>query len=176
MPPSPVSLLDCTFLKRSIWNRKCCKIWIPPIINNGCISISGMVVGSMIKGSLWVTCLSALGMAVKGWNDFKKFSIKVYMSHFAFTTYAKTLTELRNYVQGLPFDEDAFLVKMQRLDDTITDFAPPLSDAYVHAYGSHFKFVVAKGSCFADCHPRAPTLNTTCLPLLEKRDYKNNHK
>ena len=62
------------------------------------VTAVGMVVGSLMEDSLWVTCLAALGVALKGWNDFKKYPIKMDMCHFAFTTYAKILTELRNYV------------------------------------------------------------------------------
>jgi len=57
------------------------------------------------------------------------------MSQFAYTSYAKTLSELRTYVRGSPRDEFvAFLVKMQMIDDTITDFTPPLADRYLLRY------------------------------------------
>ena len=84
------------------------------------------------------------------------------MCHFAFTTYAKTLTELRNYVRGLPFDEDTFLVKMQTLDDTITDFAPPVPDVYTQKYRARFKHVPVAGD---SVDLRAPPR----LNLLEKK-------
>ncbi|KAL9960269.1 hypothetical protein ACROYT_G033707 [Oculina patagonica] len=75
------------------------------------------------------------GTVVKGWNDFKKYSFKVDVCRFAYTTYDKTLIELRTYARGLPMDElEGFLIKMQTLDDTITDFTPPVADKYVQAY------------------------------------------
>ena len=116
-----------------------------------------MVVGTLVEDSLWVTCLSALGVALKG-------------CHFAFTIYAKTLTELRNYVRGLPFDEDTFLVKMQTLDDTITDFAPPVPDVYTQKYRPRFKHVPVAGDSVDQGHLRAPpSLNATRVSLLEKK-------
>ena len=48
------------------------------------------------------------------------------MCRFAYTTYKKMLIELRTYVRGLPMEEfDGFLIKMQTMDDTITDLTPP---------------------------------------------------
>ena len=107
MVPSPVSLLDCMFLKaaakdlepdllqdleslyafyhRQWWcygQRYFQFKWFHTLLNALALSITvaGMVVGSMMKDSLWVTSLSALGVVVKGWNDFKMFAIKVDMS------------------------------------------------------------------------------------------------
>ena len=83
-----------------------------------------MILGSVTQDSFWVTSLSALAVVLKGWSDFKKFLVKVDMCHFALTTYTKTLTELRNYVRGLSFDEDGFLINMQTLDDIIRFCSP----------------------------------------------------
>ncbi|KAL9967935.1 hypothetical protein ACROYT_G026248 [Oculina patagonica] len=96
---------------------------------------AGIVVGSVMENGISVACLTAGGTVVKGWNDFKKFSLKVDMCRFAYSTYDKTLIELRTYARGLPMDElEGFLIKMQTLDDTIIDFAPPLADKYIQEY------------------------------------------
>ena len=63
----------------------------------------GMIVGPVFKNSVAATCITAVGMMVKGWNDFKKFSLKMDMCRFAYTSYAKTLSELRTHVRGSPF-------------------------------------------------------------------------
>ena len=47
---------------------------------------AGMIAGPILENSTLVTCLTAVGTVVKGWNDFKKYRFKVDMSHFAFTT------------------------------------------------------------------------------------------
>ena len=41
----------------------------------------------------------------------RKSPIKVDRCQFAYTTYAKILTELRTYARGIPFDRDSFLVR-----------------------------------------------------------------
>ena len=87
---------------------------------------AGMIAGPILENSTLVACLAAVGTVVKGWNDLKKYSFKVDMSRFAFTTYAKALMELRTYVRGIPFEGlEGFLIKTQTLDDTIIDFTPP---------------------------------------------------
>ena len=97
--------------------------------------------GSVLENSLVIACLTAAGTVIKGWNDFKKFSFKIDMCRFAYTTYDKTLIELRTYVRGLPMDEfHGFLIKMQTLDDTITDFTPPVSDKCVQKYEQRFRY------------------------------------
>jgi len=74
---------------------------------------AGMIAGSIFENTIVGSCLAAWGTVLKGWSDFKKFPIKVDRCQFAYTTYAKILTELRTYARGIPFNEDSFLVKMQ---------------------------------------------------------------
>ena len=95
---------------------------------------AGMIAGPLLDNSTLVACLAAVGTVVKGWNDFKQYRFKVTMSRFAFTTYAKALTELKTYVRGVPLEDlEGFLIKMQTLDDTIVDFTPPLPKRCVQA-------------------------------------------
>ena len=87
------------------------------------------VAASIVLGSEWkdgyaVVGLTAFATLLKGWNDFKKYSFKMDMSKFAYTTYEKTLTELRNYALVEVEELDGFLTKMQTLDDVVTDFTP----------------------------------------------------
>ena len=85
-----------------------------------------MVVGAEWEDSFVMIGLTVFGMIIKGWNEFKNFSIKMDMCRFAYTMYEKTLIELRTYVRGLLMEEfDGFLIRMQTMDDTITDLTPP---------------------------------------------------
>ena len=67
------------------------------------VVVAGMIAGPIFQNTILVSCLAAWGSVIKGWNDFKKFPIKVDMCQFAYTTYTKTLTELRKNVRGIPF-------------------------------------------------------------------------
>ena len=118
------------------------------------VMAAGMIAGPILENSTLVACLTAVGTVVKGWNDFKKYSFKVDMSRFAFTTYAKALIELRTYVRGIPFEGlEGFLIKMQTLDDTIIDFTPPLPKRCVQEYYRQFFYQPMDAQCYVDgCH------------------------
>ena len=91
------------------------------------LQAAGMIAGPILNNSTFVACLTAVGTVVKGCSEFKKFSVKVDMCRFAYTTYAKALIELRTHGSGIQFDGlERVLIKMQTLDDTIVDFTPPL--------------------------------------------------
>ena len=61
---------------------------------------------------------------------------------FCLHAYAKTLTELRTLVSGDPKDDlDEFLIKVQTLDDMVTDFSPPVPDWCVLDYGQYYEYV-----------------------------------
>ena len=103
------------------------------------VMAAGVVVGSVRENSFVVVGLTTFGTVVKGWNDFKKFSLKVDMCRFAYTTYEKTLIELKTYVRGLPLEEfDGFLIRMQTFDEVITDFTPPVFDRVIRQYPKKF--------------------------------------
>ena len=87
-----------------------------------------MIVGSAGENNYMMIALTALGTLVKGWSDFKKFPNKVEMSKFAYTTYAKCLTEIDSYINGVELEDlQSFLTKMQAVEDTVIDLAPPFS-------------------------------------------------
>ena len=100
-----------------------------------------VVVASVWEHSFVVVGLTSFATLLKGWNDFKKYAFKMDMCKFAYTTYEKALIELRSYVRsGMNADDlDEFLIKMQTLDDTITDFTPPVMDSYVREYEKKFR-------------------------------------
>lgn len=63
------------------------------------------------------------------------------MCRFAYTTYEKTMIEIKNYVKGGIYAHQLnnFLVKLQTLDETVIEFSPPTSDKCTQGY--HVKFV-----------------------------------
>ena len=75
---------------------------------HGCLNALALIIvaASILIGSVFEEspdcCLTAAGTVIKGWNDFKKVSFKINMCGFAYTTYDKTLIELRTNMQGLP--------------------------------------------------------------------------
>ena len=99
------------------------------------LMVSGLIVGPVLKNSCVVAGLAAVSTLVKGWIEFRNWDTLVQLSRFAYTTYAKTLIELQPLARsGDDGDPAAFLVKMQTLDDMVTDFVPPLTDTYRRVY------------------------------------------
>lgn len=100
---------------------------------------ASVAVGAVRVNSFVVVGLTALGTVATGWDDFKNFTFKVDMCRFVYTTNEKTLIELKTYVRGLPLEEfDGFLIKMQTLEDIITDLTPPVYDRCASEYSNHF--------------------------------------
>lgn len=95
------------------------------------ITSLGLIIGPVLQNVLLTSILAAVGMFIKGWNDFKRYSIKMDMSKFAYSTHAKALTELRA-LHSSPTNE--FLLKQQILEDVIIDFAPPIPDHVLCRY------------------------------------------
>ena len=67
-------------------------------------------------------------------SDFKKYSLKMDISRFAYTTYEKTLFEINTAILGGEFYLNSFLVKMQTLNDIVTEFAPPILERFTPLY------------------------------------------
>ena len=102
---------------------------------------SGLIVGPVLKNSWVVAGLAAVSTLVKGWIEFGKWGTLVQLRRFAYTTYAKTLIKLRTWARGgEEGDPTAFLVKMQTLGDMVTDFVPPLTEAYRLAYEAQYVY------------------------------------
>lgn len=59
-----------------------------------------VVVGTVWEQSFVVVGLTAFATLVKGWNDVEKYCFKMDMCRFTYTTYEKTMIELRNFVRG----------------------------------------------------------------------------
>ena len=130
---------------------------------------TGMIVGPIWNNHTLVACLTAVDTVVKGWSEFKKFSVKVGMCQFAYTTYAKALIELRTYARGVPFEGlEGFLIKMQTLDDKIVDFTPPLPKRCVQAYRTQFVYQPLHAHCYVDGRHR-PLMSVGYSTKQDKR-------
>ena len=60
------------------------------------------------------------------------------MSKFAYTSYAKVLTDLRSFMRGLNYDEKEYLDYVKVLDELIIDMGCPLTDKFEKRYNKVF--------------------------------------
>ena len=103
-------------------------------------SVSHYIPKARSIGSFSKSKLMAFATLVKGWSNFKKYLFKMDINKFAYSTYKKALSELRNYALVSINDElNEFLTKMQMLDNVITDFTSPTDDSYEHDYQKGFR-------------------------------------
>lgn len=106
-----------------------------------CIAV-GIVVASVCEEGLIMAILAALSTMIKGWMDFRKLPVKMDACRFAYTTFDKLLIEIATYLRGMSLDDvENFLVKCQVSEETITDLAPPVSDALIREYEVTFRHV-----------------------------------
>ena len=59
------------------------------------------------------------------------------MSKIAYTTYEKTLVELRSALRGDEFDKDDFIDRMKLIDEIIIDQSP-IADRFSSRYNAKF--------------------------------------
>lgn len=93
-------------------------------LGSSSLIVIGAIVGGVTMNPIPLGVITGTGVLLKTYTDVKKFDRKIDMVKFAFTTYEKTLTELRSYLRGKPFDCASFLDEMKLIDDTITDLCP----------------------------------------------------
>ena len=65
--------------------------------------------------------ISGVGLIVKTASEMKNLKSKIEMSKFAFTTYEKTLSDLRFALRGGNFDRTEFLSSMEAIDGIVID-------------------------------------------------------
>ena len=65
--------------------------------------------------------ISGVGLIMKTAMEMKNLKNKIEMSKFAFTTYEKTLSNLRFALRGENFDQTEFLSSMEAIDGIVID-------------------------------------------------------
>ena len=65
--------------------------------------------------------ISGLGLIVKTMQEVKNRGKKIEKSRFAFTTYEKTLSDLRFALRGGHFNHRAFMIEMETIDGIVID-------------------------------------------------------
>ena len=65
--------------------------------------------------------ISGVGLIIKTAMEMKNLKSKIEMAKFAFTTYEKTLSNLRFALRGGNFDQTEFLSSMEAIDGIVID-------------------------------------------------------
>ena len=106
-------------------------------LGSAVLVITGTVVGSITLNPLPLGLISGSGILLKTYSEAKNYKRKIEMSKFAFTTYAKILTDLRSFMRGLEYNHKEFLDYVKVIDEIIIDMCP-LTDKFEKKYNKVF--------------------------------------
>ena len=90
------------------------------LTSSGLIAI-GTIAGAATMNPIVLGVISGLGLIVKTAMEMKNLKSKIEMAKFAFTTYEKTLSDLRFALRGGNFDRTEFLSSMEAIDGIVID-------------------------------------------------------
>ena len=90
------------------------------LTSSGLVAI-GTIAGGVTMNPIVLGVISGLGLVVKTASEMKNLKSKIEMSKFAFTTYEKTLSDLRFALRGGNFDQTEFLSSMEAIDGIVID-------------------------------------------------------
>ena len=82
--------------------------------SSGLVAI-GAIAGGVTMNPIVLGVISGVGLIVKTASEMKNLKSKIEMSKFAFTTYEKTLSDLRFALRGGNFDRTEFCLQWKRL-------------------------------------------------------------
>ena len=99
--------------------------------------VTGTVVGGVTLNPIPLGTISGTGLLLKTYAEIKNYKRKIEMSKFAYTSYAKVLTDLRSFMRGLEYNEKEFLDHVKILDDIIIDMCS-LTDRFEKKYNKMF--------------------------------------
>ena len=88
--------------------------------SSGLIAI-GTITGAATMNPIVLGVISGVGLIMKTAMEMKNLKNKIEMSKFAFTTYEKTLSDLRFALRGGNFDQTQFLSSMEAIDGIVID-------------------------------------------------------
>ena len=81
--------------------------------------------------------VNGAGVIMAGIGKNKNYKKKIELSRIAYTTYEKTLVELRAALRGDEFNKDEFVDRMKLIDEMIIDQSP-IADRFSSRYAKKY--------------------------------------
>ena len=97
----------------------------------------GTIAGGITLNPIVLGVINGAGIIVAGIGKNKNYKKKIELSRIAYTTYEKTLVELRSALKGDEWDKQEFIDRMKLIDEMIID-QTPLSDRFAKKYKKNF--------------------------------------
>ena len=90
------------------------------LTSSGLVAI-GTIAGAATMNPIVLGVISGLGLILKTASEMQNLKSKIEMAKFAFTTYEKTLSDLRFALREGNFDRTEFLSSMKAIDGIVMD-------------------------------------------------------
>ena len=97
----------------------------------------GTIAGGITLNPVVLGVINGAGIIVAGIGKNKNYKKKIELSRIAYTTYEKTLVELRSALRGDEWNKQDFVDRMKLIDEMIID-QTPLSDRFAKKYNKKF--------------------------------------
>ena len=101
------------------------------------LTTTGAITGSITLNPIILGLLTGSGIMIQAYLTKSDLNKRVDRCKFAFTSYERTLIQLKSFLRGLPYDESNFLTDLKVLDDIIIDQCPSV-DKYFEKYNKLF--------------------------------------
>ena len=101
------------------------------------MTIIGSVVGAVTLNPIVIACVAGPGIMIQGYLTKSNLMNNVERCKFAYTSYKKILIQLKNFLRGLPYDNNLLLSDIKVLDDIVIDQCPSI-DKYLEKYNLKF--------------------------------------
>ena len=98
----------------------------------------GTIAGAVTLNPIVLRVISGAGMILKTAAKFKNYKSKIEKCKFAFTSYEKTLSEIRCFLRGETYDSETFIQNMKVIDEVIIDLSLNY-EKYSEKYSETFK-------------------------------------
>ena len=97
----------------------------------------GTIAGGITLNPIVLGVINGAGIIVAGIGKNKNYKKKIELSKIAYTTYEKTLVELRSALRGDEWNKEEFIDRMKLIDEIIID-QTPISDKFAKKYKNKF--------------------------------------
>ena len=104
-------------------------------ISGICLVAIGTITGGITLNPVILGVVNGAGVIMAGVGKNKNYKKKIELSRIAYTTYEKTLVELRAALRGDEFNKDEFVDRMKLIDEMIIDQSP-IADRFSSRYNA----------------------------------------
>ena len=107
-------------------------------VSSSILVAMGLIAGGATMNPIVLGVISGLGLIVKTMQEVKNRGKKIEKARFAFTTYEKTLSDLRFALRSGHFNHRAFMIEMETIDGIVIDLGLN-QEKFEKEYGERFE-------------------------------------